>query len=635
MHRTKPLSILTRLAKRSRRRLSTFRRPSSSLRRLAAATCVLAGIGVAYYFALVMVRSQYVWYDDEGFMLMTLRQYTGGTPLYDRMYTEYGPFYYVTLDTLFRLIGASIGHDQIRRFTIGAWLITALAWSFLVWVWSRSAAWTVAALLTTIVVLRPLNGEPGHPQLVILLLFSVAFVVSALYGRLRSTMIFATLGMSSAAMLLTKINVGILVLAGLATLFTASLRANQRATLLPTVVHATCVAIPVVLMHRRLLDPAAVLQCAVYTFGIWALIHLLRREVVVDIPWSDISSFLAGGLAIVVSTVLAVLVHGTSPGALVDGIVMQPLEFSRAVPLPPASPFFLVIAVLCCVTSLSILRSHNGQTARPPAAAAFAVIIVAVVSPPLVAAIAPAIVWIFVPRSIGSAVGPGTRFSRLVVTVAATLALLMTYPVSGTQAYIAASLVVLAAFGALVESPPGSPSVLLVRVPRMTVSRHFLCAVVLIGALYLIGLNVALSFWLPRTPAHLPNSTLIRLSPEHNATMVDITARVSALCQTLVTIPGMNSFHIWSGLPHPNGFIVSAAMVLFDPDTQERLRRDFLASPRPCVIFNPHLERWSARFRPARPDQPFVEMVRTELALVYARDGYEIRVPRAEVSAWR
>ena len=43
-----------------------------------------------------------------------------------------------------------------------------------------------------------------------------------------------------------------------------------------------------------------------------------------------------------------------------------------------------------------------------------------------------------------------------------------------------------------------------------------------------------------------------------------------------MTIPGMNSCHIGSGVPHPNGFIVSAAMVLFDAPTQERLR----SSPR-------------------------------------------------------
>ena len=106
-------------------------------------------------------------------------------------------------------------------------------------------------------------------------------------------------------------------------------------------------------------------------------------------------------------------------------------------------------------------------------------------------------------------------------------------------------------------------------------------------------------------------------------------------CDNLMTIPGMNSCHIGSGVPHPNGFIVSAAMVLFDAPTQERLRDDFLASLRPCVIFNADFERWSARFRPPRPNQPFWATVFNELIPVFSRDGYEVRVPPSEAHAWQ
>src|SRR5262249_54785739 len=137
------------------------------------------------------------------------------------------------------------------------------------------------------------------------------------------------------------------------------------------------------------------------------------------------------------------------------------------------------------------------------------------------------------------------------------------------------------------------------------------------------------------TAAHLPNSRLIQLSAEMYETFSEIILRTSAHCDTLVTIPGMNSFHIWSGVPYPNGFMVSAAMVLFDAPTQERLRRDFLGSSRPCVIFNPSLERWSARYHLPRPHQPFIDMVHDQLVRVYSRSGYEIRVPPAQALAWR
>jgi hypothetical protein len=74
---------------------------------------------------------------------------------------------------------------------------------------------------------------------------------------------------------------------------------------------------------------------------------------------------------------------------------------------------------------------------------------------------------------------------------------------------------------------------------------------------------------------------------------------------------------------------------LFDEPAQERLRQSFLAATRPCVIFNSGLERWSAQYRLSRTHQAFIDMVRDELVPVYARNGYEIRVPPAQTAAWR
>ena len=101
-----------------------------------------------------------------------------------------------------------------------------------------------------------------------------------------------------------------------------------------------------------------------------------------------------------------------------------------------------------------------------------------------------------------------------------------------------------------------------------------------------------------------------------------------------MTIPGMNSFHIWTGLPHPNGGILSSAMVLFDEPAQSRLREAFLSSSRPCVVYNGELEQWSSIFRPARSKQPFLDLVKNDLVSVYSRKGYEIRVLPAQAPAW-
>jgi hypothetical protein len=131
-------------------------------------TLLTISVALAFAFALSMVRWHYAWYDDEGFMLMTLRQFTGGTPLYDGMYTEYGPFHYVSHAALFRLAGWAVDHDHIRWVAIMSWFFVSAAWAACVWTWRRSLHWALAALLATTVVLRALDREPGHPQLLIL-----------------------------------------------------------------------------------------------------------------------------------------------------------------------------------------------------------------------------------------------------------------------------------------------------------------------------------------------------------------------------------------------------------------------------------------------------------------------------------
>jgi hypothetical protein len=66
-------------------------------------------------YAFFFHPTRFRWVDDEGFMLMTIREYVSGRPLYDGMYTEYGPFFYATIGGLFSLFGWKVTHDAGRR----------------------------------------------------------------------------------------------------------------------------------------------------------------------------------------------------------------------------------------------------------------------------------------------------------------------------------------------------------------------------------------------------------------------------------------------------------------------------------------------------------------------------------------
>jgi hypothetical protein len=582
-----------------------------------------------------MVQVHYSRYDDEGFMLMTLRQYVEGLPLYKTTYTEYGPFYYVLFGSLFGFAGVT--HDAIRVTTVLAWVLVATGWAACVWRWRGSFVWTLIAFLTTVRVLRALETEPGHPQILVLLLYAAIFVAASFHTA-APAFAFATIGAASAAMLLTKINIGGFIVAALVAVFVACLRPASRPRALDLGVRALCLLMPTVLMFARLNNPIVLMRCAIYTFGIWAVLDALRRNATPDLDWSAFRWAAAGFVTTVLLTLGITLLQGTSMTGLFDGLILQPSRFGAAVPFqPPSRVLELYLDALCCAAGAAVWlyqRFRHGVPRYFQPAAALAVIVAAITIPRLATVMAPGLMWMFVPTAGGRLWRPAARVPIFVVCVAATFGILMVYPVPFTQSKIAASIVVLAALAALIHSLDHLLEASASRL-RFAVTERMLCGAILSVLLCLGTWHVANALNQPgQATSHMPHSRLVQLSTDSYATYSDITARVSARCDTLATIPGMNSFNIWTNLPHPNGAVVSSAMVMFDEPAQRRLVKDFLAARHPCVIVNPGLVSWSARFRPQRRHQPFLELVDHELVRVYQRGGYEIRVPRSQEPQW-
>ena len=600
-----------------------------------ATACLTVAVAVAFSYALVLVRTYFAEYDDEGFMLMTLRQYVEGLPLYDRIYTEYGPFYYVLLGNLFTVTGVT--HDSIRLTTILFWLLVATGWATCVWLWRSSLFWTLITFLTTASILRALKTEPGHPQSLVLLLYAATFVAAS-FSSTSPALAFVTMGAASAAMLLTKINVGSFLIAAFVAVFVACLRPQSRPWVLDVGVRFLCTLMPAVLMRSQLGNPIALMQCAIYTFSIWSVLDALRRDATPDLDWYAFGWAAVGFFSVALLTIGIAFAHGTSVTGLFDGVILQPLRFGGAIPFQaPRHLLELYLDALCGLVGLAVWmynRFRGGIPRYLRAIAAFAVIIAAVGFPRLATVMAPGVMWMFVPERGGSSWKSTSRVSVFLVCVAATLGILMVYPVPGTQSSVAGSIIVLAAFAALLHSLRDLQEIV-ARWNRFFASEWALCGLILFATLSMSAWQVRQALnESARAAEYLPHSRLIQLSPETYQTFSEISSRVSARCDALVTIPGMNSFNIWSNLPHPNGAIVSSAMVLFDERIQQQLVKDFQAASRPCVIVNSELAQWSARYRPQRPREPFVDLVNHELVRVYERKGYEIRVLRDQAAYW-
>ena len=92
----------------------------------------LAGIA-AYYW---MFTGFSVW-DDEGTLLLTVRQFLGGMKLYDQI-KGYGPVYYFYNWILRAASGTPTTHDIVRMSSLIPWLLTALVCAWIVLRLTRS-----------------------------------------------------------------------------------------------------------------------------------------------------------------------------------------------------------------------------------------------------------------------------------------------------------------------------------------------------------------------------------------------------------------------------------------------------------------------------------------------------------------
>jgi hypothetical protein len=310
------------------------------------------------------------------------------------------------------------------------------------------------------------------------------------------------------------------------------------------------------------------------------------------------------------------------------------MRFSRAIQDSRPEPFALTFAALAAGVALWLLAMRRPAALAPwkPLVAA-GIVALALVSPPLLIAIVPGVLWMLAPEA-----GKPGRLPESLALFLGAFGLLMVYPVPGAQLAVAASLLLAGAFAAMVPPAPPLPLRAWFAVPAMLgrpSTLSILSAALMLVAGAQAGRVIRSYTTAPAARQHLAHANLVRFSPEEYETYSHVLAAVTAHCSTLATVPGMNSFQIWSGLPHPNGFIYSAAMPLFDEATQQRLLRAFSAAPSPCVVYNSSLETWGEMYRPPLPAQPFVDFVKHGLVPVFAINHYEIRVPPADAARWR
>ena len=135
---------------------------------LATVGLALATAGLIVAATLVMF-STFMVYDDEGYVLLSLRNFAHHGGLYRDVYSQYGPFPFVAYYAL-QAIGIPLTHTVGRLMTIGAWATSALCCVALMGHVTRSLAARLGVLAAVFVYLWVMASEPTHPGGIIVVL---------------------------------------------------------------------------------------------------------------------------------------------------------------------------------------------------------------------------------------------------------------------------------------------------------------------------------------------------------------------------------------------------------------------------------------------------------------------------------
>ncbi len=541
--------------------------------------------------ATALLFSTFMMYDDEGYVLFSLKTFTEIGGLYERVFSQYGPFFFL-FNQLLHLGGFEFTNTGGRLLTLVCWLGACGLCASLVWRLTRSHVATAATLGGVFLHLWPMISEPSHPGgFIVLVTAAVAWCGVCWSGEPRKLAIAA--GVAGTALLLTKINVGVFLFAGAGAWWALHLDAPAPGPRGRTwIVGAAMVLMPVALMRTQLQQDWVVTFATVAAAAGAGTVIATARGADARTRWRDLTVLIITAGAVALITFGAMLAQGTSPRALLEGWLLNPLRF------PQAYTAFVKWRAGVAPLALASLALAAWVAARPSATTtrlvalgrllAAAVYFASWVTTWSLNTHAFALsyglsaVWLFVmplDHDHDRATQPGRAWLALLLVPQA----LHAFPVAGSQISWGTFLwIPLAAIGV--------HDVVRVFSKGWAPARQRLLAVA--GAALVLATTVRCANygWVGLTrlrdsdSLRLPGAEALRL-PENFTTMLRILARnATAHADVLFSLPGMHSFHLWTDVPPPTSFNATHWFTLLTPAQQESIRARLEASPRSVVI---------------------------------------------------
>lgn len=586
---------------------------------------------VTYPIARYRMFTGFMDYDDEGYMLFALKSFVDSGWHYDG-FNGYGPFYYEFWGTIYSLFGLPVDNNSGRAVVMVAWLATSLILGLATWRVTHSMVLGLASQFAVFWTLFSLIAEPMHPGSIIVVALVVILALACFVRGRSSPLAMGLLGATVLALILVKVNVGIFALAAVVLVCSLSYPALARHRWLRALIEIGFVTAPIVLMRSRL-DATVARDYALHVSATaLAVVIALRVHADGGRDSRELRWLIGGGLIVALAVPAVVLVSGTDPAALFEGLVKYPLVFGAAVFrlawLPKASYLLDLVSVTGALGYWYLARNRRSRPG--PALTWFAAVLSIAVGLflafPMVWSMAMATEYttqylpLFIRWSLLSAVwvaliqppgrpDPDTRFARLLLPPLAVLQSLHAFPSAGGQMWWSTFLLIPVgalciangirwiAFGLGPQQVPSSPLAIRAIAPAMA-----LAVLVSNAGLQLRQeIDHARTEYNSQVSLRLPGAEEIHVSPQKAANLRATVAAINMNCRSLVILPGLYSFYLWARPTLRTGYWTPKLPLLADAAHQQEMIESIRSIDDLCLVKYPPLMR---SWRQIRVDYP-------------------------------
>jgi hypothetical protein len=607
-----------------------------SRQHLGAKVAMLLTIGVTFVwclqrtlaFAWLSLSTSFALYDDEGYVLVSVREFLAGRPLYNEVFSQYGPFYYAYKHLLSLAQGLPT-HDLTRVTTLYTWICAAALLGLAGLCLTRSGLAAVAVFCAASLALLPLVNEPGHPQELLVALTALSVAVAA--SPIRLSLRVPLLASITALACLTKANVGVFI--GLATLTAVlPLEQDNRRVLFSLVLGA----LPALLMSSNLVTWAWP-----YALGCGASIVVavaMRPNTGMRVSSFRTSAPIIAGLLLpIVLICLYVLIRRTTLVALLDGILLRPARMSNAIVVPLQVPLgsvavsLLAAAIAMCASQEEwglLERTRQIQPLLKVGVGVYVVLFGMRDAPEIIGGSGAIVLALLLPGSNEA----GERFGRAFLALSAAFHTSTAYPVAGSQIGWSSFLLIVASYVCLWDGLAELRSAA-TEAPDLNrvIATGFLCLGLALHYDTLAPLATRESAFQNEVSLPFEGATSIRMGHSQVATYNWLTQNLKGHCSDFVTLPGYNSLYPWSGMRPPTGYNNGAWMILLTDKEQRKIVRRMRETGRPCAVYHPSGSMWTTQPLQGRPLVDYIMQLRP----VTSHAGYEIRTSSELVPAWR